>query len=136
MSSWNSVISDVPQGSTLGPIYVKIFINDLDDGIEAHSACSQVIQNFEGWLREALPGWKIGPTAIWCRSTRENAKSCLWRGIITSCTLGGNQLGSTTAERDPGILVDSKLNVSQQCTLRPSAVWNAWGRELPAGQWR
>lgn len=51
---------------------------------------------------------------------RATARSCLWEGIALCNSPGWGLFGSSSAEKDLGVLVDN-LNTSQQCALTAKA---------------
>ena len=128
VSNWKSVLSELPQGSVLGPILFLIYINYLDDDITSKvlkfaddtkvfrkiksDADRRQLQDDLNKLTEWSEKWQMLFNYGKC--------TCLHRGHgneDAQYTMGDTVLNTTVKENDLGLTISADMKVSEQCAI-------------------
>ena len=125
-STWKDMGSGIPQDSVLGPALFNIFISDLDEGVkstlfkfaddtkmwgdvgtlEGSNRLQSDLDRLQGWADENRMGFNTDKCKV-VRLGRNNRHH--------TYRLGNSPLVSTEAEKDLGVIIDSKMNMGRQC---------------------
>ncbi|KAJ7404087.1 hypothetical protein WISP_147284 [Willisornis vidua] len=139
-----------PTDSILGPVLFNIFLNDLDtelegilstfagdtklgggvDSLKGREALQRDLEKSEDWAM--THHGKFYKRKCWILHLGWDNPGCSYR-------LRNEMLKSSVIKRDLGVLVDDKLNLSQQCPGsqgQPTVSWGASGTALPASRGR
>ncbi len=119
-SEWTDVLSGVPQGSVLGPLFFVVFINDMPEAVDNHIALFaddaklfssvdnptehedllQDVTSLQQWAEK----WQLRFNATKCKVLHLGRQNENYR-----YRMGDVELEVTTEEKDLGVMIDNRL---------------------------
>uniref|UniRef100_A0A7M4EL44 Reverse transcriptase domain-containing protein n=1 Tax=Crocodylus porosus TaxID=8502 RepID=A0A7M4EL44_CROPO len=125
-STWKDVGSGVPQGSVLRPALFNIFISNLDEGVKStlfkfadDTKMWGDVGTLEGSIRlqsdlDRLQG-RADENRMGFNTDKCKVMHLGRYNRHHTYRLGNSALVNTEAEKDPGVIIDSKMNMGRQC---------------------
>ncbi|XP_066035376.1 triadin isoform X8 [Chamaea fasciata] len=128
MSKWKAMPTGVPQGSVLGLVLFNIFIGDMDSGFQCtlsdftdDTQVCDAVSTLEGGNNTQRDLVRFERWAEVILMKFNNAKfevlHLVWGSPKNNFGLGREWKETSPGEKDLGLLVDEKLDMTQQCML-------------------
>ncbi|GAB0202562.1 mitochondrial enolase superfamily member 1 [Grus japonensis] len=128
MSKWRMVTSGIPQGLVLGPALFNIFVSNMDNRIKCSlgkfandTKLCGVVDMLEG--RDAIQR-DLDRLERWAHANRVKFSKAKYKVLHVrrgnpkhNYRLSREWIESSPEEKDLGVLIDEKLNMSRQCVL-------------------
>ena len=130
VSSWESVISGVPQGSVLGPLIFVIYINDLTDSVnnklKLYADDSKILSTVNSWtdalgvqkdidsISEWMKDWRMQLNTNKCKVIHFGKNNSNFPYLIEDENCGMKYIEDVKSEKDLGVIFEANLKWTKQ----------------------